>query len=86
MSPTDAKYISTAIHSIDFPQSISSQEKPGFPPSALIILDWSKVNLLFKTESGKIRIMINTVYLAIPQRTESGDRSLRFRKYLNEVC
>ena len=43
-------------------------KKPGFPLSALIILDWSNVHrLLFKKESGKIWIMINKVYLAIPK-------------------
>ena len=53
VSPTDAKYVSMAIHSINFPQLISSQGKPGFAPSALIALDWSNVNLLFKTEVQK---------------------------------
>ena len=43
-------------------------KKPGFPLSALIILDWSDVDLLFKTESGKNNIMINKVYLVIPKR------------------
>ena len=40
-------------------------KKPGFLLSALIILDWSNVDLLFKTEHGKIRIMSNKVYLVI---------------------
>ena len=53
VSPTDAKYVSMAIHSINFPQLISSQGKPGFAPSALITLDWSNVNLLFKTAVQK---------------------------------
>ena len=52
-SPAEAKYVSTAIHSIDFPQLISTQGKPGFAPSALITLDWSNVNLLFKTAVQK---------------------------------
>ena len=51
--PTDAKYVSMAIHSINFPQLISSQGKLGFAPSALITLDWSNVNLLFKTAVQK---------------------------------
>ena len=43
--------------------------KPGFPLFALIILDRSKVDLLlFKKESGKNRIMVNRVCLAIPKR------------------
>ena len=36
VSPVYAKYVSTAIHYIEFPQKISSQR---FPFSALIILD-----------------------------------------------
>ena len=44
-------------------------KKTGFPLPALIILDWSNVDLLlFKKESGKNRIMVNRVCLAIPQR------------------
>ena len=36
-------------------------KKPGFLLSALIVLDWCNVDLLFKSESGKNRIMINKV-------------------------
>ena len=44
-------------------------KEPGFPLSALIILDRSNVDLLlFKKESGKNRIMVNRVCLAIPKR------------------
>ena len=53
VSPTDAKYVSMAIHSINFPQLISSQGKPVFATSALTTLDWSNVNLLFKTAVQK---------------------------------
>ena len=125
MSAVYAKYVSTPIHSVEFPQKISSQrnkglplstliildwypyvylfpdllcnialsvsglhkirlnaytlrristknqfpKKPGLPLPTLIILDWSNVDLLFKTERGKIRIMSNKVYLVyIPKR------------------
>ena len=63
-----AKYVSTPIHSVEFPQKNQFSKKPGFPLSALIILDRSNVDLLFKTESRKIRIISNKVYLAIPKR------------------
>ena len=78
MPPADINHISIAIHSIDFQQLISSRGKPGFALSVLIILDWSKVNLLLETAVHKynniiIRIMINKVYLAIPKPwAESG--------------
>ena len=55
------------------PRRISTKnqfpKKPGFPLSALIILDRSNVDLLlFKKESGKNRIMVNRVCLAVPKR------------------
>ena len=53
VSPTDTKYVSMAIHSINFPQLISSQGKPEFAPSTLITFDWNNVNLLFKTAVQK---------------------------------
>ena len=46
------------IHSIEFPQEIRLQKKPGFPPPPLLILDWSNVSLLFNPGSGKIIIMM----------------------------
>ena len=55
------------------PRRISTKNqftnKPGFPLSALIILDGSNVDrLLFKKEIGKNGIMINRVCLVIPKR------------------
>ena len=52
------------------PRRISTKNqfpnKPGFPLSMLIILDWSNVDcLIFKKESRKIKIMINKVYLQL---------------------
>ena len=53
----------------EIPQKNQFPKKPGFPLSALIILDRSNVDLpLFKKESGKNRIMVNRVCLAIPKR------------------
>ena len=53
------------------PRRISTKnqfpKKPRFPLSTLIILVRNNVDLLFKTESGKIRIISNNVYLAIPK-------------------
>ena len=55
MSAVYVKYVSTPIHPVEFPQKNQFPKKPGFPLSALIILDPSKVDLfLFKKESGKI--------------------------------
>ena len=67
------------------PRRISTKnqfpKKPGFPLSALIILDWSNVDLLFKTEHGKIRIMSNKVYLAISKcATITGRDRKKLRK------
>ena len=45
VSAVYAKYVSTPIHSVEFPQKKSVPKKPGFPSSTLIILDWSNVNL-----------------------------------------
>ena len=43
-----AKYVSTAIHYIDFPQEKQFPKKPGFPfPRAMIILDWHPYVSLF---------------------------------------
>ena len=91
MSAVYAKYVSTPIHPVEFPRKNQFPKKPGFPLSALIILDRSKVDLLlFKKESGKNRIMIKRVCLAIPKRaTTVRDRkklrSIRFQfeKYPN---
>ena len=57
-------------------------KKPGFLLSALIILDWSNVDLLFKTERGKIRIMSNKVYLAI---SKCATITCRDRKKLRKL-
>ena len=93
MSAVYAKYVSTPIHPFEFPQKNQFPKKPGFPLSALIILDQSNVDLfLFKKESGKNRTMVNRVYLAIPKRATSPvemgrnqDVSIRFQfeKHLN---
>ena len=76
VSTADVKYVSRAKHSVEFPQSIRSQEKPGLLLSALIILHWSNVDL-FKRESGKTRITINRVCLAIPKRATITWKKLR---------
>ena len=66
VSAVYAKYVSTPIHRFEFPQKNQFPNKPGFPLSTLIILDWSNVVcLLFKKESRKILIMINKVYLQL---------------------
>ena len=57
-------------------------KKPGFLLSELIILDWSNVDLLFKTEHGKIRIMSNKVYLAI---SKCATITCRDRKKLRKL-
>ena len=57
-------------------------KKPGFLLSALIILYWSNVDLLFKTEHGKIRIMSNKVYLAI---SKCATITCRDRKKLRKL-
>ena len=57
-------------------------KKPGFLLSAFIILDWSNVDLLFKTERGKIRIMSNKVYLAI---SKCATITCRDRKKLRKL-
>ena len=78
VSTADAKQVSRAKHSVEFPQSIRSQEKPGLLLSALIILHQSNVDrLLFKKESGKTRITINRVCLAIPKRATITWKKLR---------
>ena len=63
-------------------------KKPGFLLSAFIILDWSHVDLLFKTERGKIRIMSNKVYLAISKCatiTCRDRRKLRKLEYVSTL-
>ena len=45
VSAVYAKYVSTPIHSVEFPQKKSVPKKTGFPSSTLIILDWSNENL-----------------------------------------
>ena len=66
VSAVYAKYVSMPIHRFEFPQKNQFPNKPGFPLSTLIILDWSNVVcLLFKKESRKILIMINKVYLQL---------------------
>ena len=40
VSPVYTKYVSTAVHSVEFPQKNQFLKKPGFLLSALIILDW----------------------------------------------
>ena len=45
VSAVYAKYVSTPIHSVEFPQKNQFPKKTGFPSSTLIILDWSNENL-----------------------------------------
>ena len=57
------------MYSVEFLQKSQFPNKLGFLLSALIILDSINVDLLlFKKESGKNRITINRVCLAIPKR------------------
>ena len=42
-----AKYVSTPIHHFEFPQKNQFPNKPGFPLSTLIILDWYPYVSLF---------------------------------------
>ena len=63
-------------------------KKPGLPLCALIISDWSNVDLLFKTQSRKIRIMRNKVCLAIPKRatiTCRDRKKLRKLEYVSAL-
>ena len=69
VSPPNAKCTSRAIHSVEFPQSISSQEKPWFPLSALIILDWYPYVALFPDLLCNIGLSV------------SGLRKIRFNAY-----
>ena len=47
MSAVYAKYVSTPIHPVDFPQKNQFPNKPGFPLFKLIILDWYPYVSLF---------------------------------------
>ena len=51
-----AKYVSTPIHPVEFPQKNQFPNKPGFPLSALIILDWSNVDLLLSKKKRAEKI------------------------------
>ena len=42
-----AKYVSTPVNSVEFPQKNQFPKKPGFPLSMLIILDWYPCVSLF---------------------------------------
>ena len=50
-----AKYVSTPIHPFEFPQTNQFPKKPGFPLSALIILDWGNLDLLFNRKRLKLK-------------------------------
>ena len=47
MSAVYAKYVSTPIHPVKFPQKNQFPNKPGFPLSALIIVVWYRSVSLF---------------------------------------
>ena len=47
MSAVYAKYVPTPIHPGEFPQKYQLPNKPGFPLSKLIILDWYQYVSLF---------------------------------------
>jgi len=47
VSPVYTKYVSMAVHSVEFPQKKQFLKKPGFLLSALIILDWYPYVSLF---------------------------------------
>ena len=69
MSAVYAKYVSTPIHSVEFPQKNQFPNKPGFPLSALIILVWYPYVSLFPDLLCNIGLSV------------SGLRKIRFNAY-----
>ena len=69
MSAVYAKYVSTPIHSVEFPQKNQFPNKPGFPLSMLIILDWYPYVSLFPNLLCKFGLSV------------SGLRKIRFNAY-----
>ena len=69
VSAVYAKYVSTPIHPVEFPQKNQFPKKPGFPLSALIILDWYPYVSLFPDFLSSIGLSV------------SGLRKIRFNAY-----
>ena len=69
MSAVYAKYVSTPIHPVEFPQKNQFPNKPGFPLSTLIILDWYPYVSLFPDLLCKFGLSV------------SGLRKIRFNAY-----
>ena len=69
MSAVYAKYASTPIHPVEFPQKNQFPKKPGFPLSTLIILDWYSYVSLFPDLLCNIGLSV------------SGLRKMRFNAY-----
>ena len=55
MSAVHEKYVSTPIHSVEFPQKNRFLSKPGLPLSALIILDWGNLDLLYNRKRLNVK-------------------------------
>ena len=69
MSAVYAKYVSTPIHPVEFPQKNQFPKKPGFPLSALITFDWYSYVFLFPDFLCNIGLSV------------SGLRKIRFNAY-----
>ena len=69
VSAVYAKYASTPIHPVEFPQKNQFPKKPGFPLSTLIILDWYSYVSLFPDLLCNIGLSV------------SGLRKMRFNAY-----
>ena len=69
VSAVYAKYVSTPIHPVEFPQKNQFPNKPGFPLSTLIILDWYPYVSLFPDLLCKFGLSV------------SGLRKIRFNAY-----
>ena len=69
VSAVYAKYVSMPIHHFEFPQKNQFPNKPGFPLSTLIILDWYPYVSLFPDLLCKFGLSV------------SGLRKIRFNAY-----
>ena len=69
VSAVYAKYVSTPIHPVEFPQKNQFPNKPGFPLSALIILVWYPYVSLFPDLLCNIGLSVSSL------------RKIRFNAY-----
>ena len=65
-----AKYVSTPVHPVEFPQKNQFPKKPGFPLSTLIILD------LYDSYVSLFPDLLCNIGLSV-----SGLRKIRFNAY-----